>query len=276
MPELPEVEVVSHLIKPHLVGRSFKKIEKFTDKLRYPIKIDTCSDLIDYKICDIHRYGRYIVVELENLAGLIFHLGMTGQMRIVDHDVSRQLHDQIAFTLSSGLDLRFNCVRKFGFVESCQFAEKGGKPDGLPVLGPDPLTDDFSAEYLFDIAQSRRTPIKSLLMDNNVVPGIGNIYSAEVLFDVGIFPKTPANKLSKVQISSITSSVKKILSQSIEVGLAFNAEVVTPTGTEWRYPVDFAVYAREGEPCNRCSGTLSTFKLGGRSCFYCSICQPET
>jgi len=275
MPELPEVEVVSRLIKPHLVGHSFENIEKFTDKLRYPVKVDQYAELTGPRISDLRRYGRYIAVELNNLSGLIFHLGMTGQMKIVDRNIPRQPHDHITFSLSSGCDLRFNCVRKFGFVEYCQFDAEGGEPDGLPVLGPDPLSNLFAAEYLFYKTQSRRMPVKSLLMDNAVVPGIGNIYSSEVLFEAGIHPETPANQLSMTHISSIVSCIKKVLNQSVEVGMAFNHDVDNPQGTEWKYPVDFAVYARGGKPCRRCQITISLLKLSGRSCFYCPECQSK-
>jgi len=276
MPELPEVEVVCRLIKPHLIGRTFENIEKFTDKLRYPVKVDQYPELLDSRISDVRRYGRYIAIELNNLSGLILHLGMTGQMKIVDNNTPRQAHDHLAFSLSSGCDLRFNCVRKFGFVEYCRFDAKDGEPDGLPVLGPDPLSNLFTAEYLFGRTQSRRMPVKSLLMDNAVVPGIGNIYSSEVLFEAGIHPQTPANHLSLAHISPIVSSVKKVLSQSVEAGMAFNDGIDAPQGTEWKYPVDFAVYARNGELCRRCPGVVSQLKLSGRSCFYCPQCQMTT
>lgn len=273
MPELPEVEVVMQLIRPHLMDNNFTTIESFVEKLRYPVDVHQSPDLLDSSITDVRRYGRYIVVELENLSGFIIHLGMTGQIRVVNSSEPRVRHDHVVLTLSSGMALHFNCVRKFGYITTFKLDEPGSLPDGLPELGPEPLTEMFSAEYLLFVCQKKRVAIKSLIMDNAVVVGVGNIYSAESLFDAGIHPKSPANTLLKDQVETLTVSIKKILASSIARGLEFNSEIKLPSGTEWKYPVGFSVYGHNGEPCAMCSSVIEKVTIGGRASFYCPSCQ---
>ena len=273
MPELPEVEVVMQLIRPHLMDNNFTTIESFVEKLRYPVDVHQSPDLLDSSITDVRRYGRYIVVELENLSGFIIHLGMTGQIRVVNSSEPPVRHDHVVLTLSSGMALHFNCVRKFGYITTFKLDEPGSLPDDLPELGPEPLTEMFSAEYLLFVCQKKRVAIKSLIMDNAVVVGVGNIYSAESLFDAGIHPKSPANTLLKDQVETLTVSIKKILASSITRGLEFNSEIKLPSGTEWKYPVQFSVYGHNGEPCAKCSSVIEKVTIGGRASFYCPSCQ---
>lgn len=273
MPELPEVEVVLQLIRPHVMGTHIIKIEAFIDKLRYPIEVQYSPELLNVEVVDVRRYGRSIVFELANQYGFIIHLGMTGQIRIDSTGENRKKHDHVVFVLSSGKVLYFNCVRKFGYIKSCEFQSAGARPEQLNLLGAEPMSESFSADSLYNFCRTTKTSIKCLIMNNAVVTGIGNIYASESLFMANIHPKTPANRLSYDSVQKLVQSIKIVLQDSIELGLSYNAGIVLPLGTEWKYPVDFFVYGRNGEPCVSCSSPIEQIKISGRNSFYCPKCQ---
>ncbi len=169
--------------------------------------------------------------------------------------------------------MRFECVRKFGYISYCEFTEKGALPEVLKNLGVEPLEDEFSFAFMKGVCKKKKTAIKNLIMDNKIVTGIGNIYSAESLFIANVNPLKRANELSDLEIKNIVVCVKKVLSNSISDGKKHCEGKELPDGSEWKYPVDFNVYGRAGEKCQKCSALIAKVKIGGRSCFFCPGCQ---
>ncbi len=273
MPELPEVHTVSEALKPFLLGHSFKKIEIFIDKLRYPLAPLLDKKLLNTPVTAIRRRARYIVIEFANLKALVIHLGMTGVFRQAGPGDERLKHEHVIFHLDDGRQLRFECTRRFSSIVPCIVEKPGAEPECLLELGVEPLSKDFTAAQLYKELQQRRGPVKVALMDNAIVVGIGNIYAAETLFKTGIDPARPANKVTKKECAAIVKAAKAVLSAAIEAGGTTFSDYRQLDGTEGYFFRELQVYGRKGEPCVICDTPIETITQGGRTTFYCPKCQ---
>ncbi len=273
MPELPEVHTVANALKPLLIGQSFDKIEIFTEKLRFPLAPLLDKELLHQPIVDIRRRARYIVIEMANRHALVIHLGMTGVFREADPKAERRKHEHVIFHLSNGKQLRFECPRRFSSIVPCCLCAPGAEPDVLKALGVEPLSGDFTAGYLYEQLQKRKCPIKIALMDNAIVVGIGNIYTAEVLFKTKINPRRCCNQITKKECAALVKAAKEVLQAAIKAGGTTFSDYRQVDGSEGKFVRELLVYGRKGEPCVNCGEAITTVHQGGRTTFYCPKCQ---
>jgi formamidopyrimidine-DNA glycosylase len=274
MPELPEVETVLRALKPHLINDSFTVIKTHVSKLRTPLDITDRPELLNQKITNLWRRAKYIILELENDYGLLMHLGMTGSWRLESPSIERQKHDHAEFYLSSGLVLRYNDSRRFGQIMIIESINIITKYKLLFKLDPEPLTHDFNTRYLKNICQGKKKPVKSLIMDNAIVVGVGNIYASESLFHAGINPLLPAGSISRQRLQRLVTAIKNVLQTAIDAGGTTIKDYTSLNGEEGNFGRELKVYGKTGEKCNKCArGIIRQTYLSGRSTFYCPVCQ---
>ena len=274
MPELPEAETVKRALEKHLPGCCFTRIETFVPALRFTL--DPLHDpvLLSRKIIAVRRRARYLVVEMTDNRALIFHLGMTGTVRIAAPDVPRLKHEHVIFYLDNGLTFRFEDPRRFGFILPCILPQAGADPVELAGLGPEPLSNDFTPEYLFKALQGKKMKLKTALMDNAIVVGVGNIYANESLFLSGLNPACAAGTVSLAQCRVLVGHICATLRRAIEAGGTTVSDFKGVDGEEGRFVLQLNVYGKNGAPCPRCGATIERVVIGGRGSFYCPACQP--
>ncbi len=270
MPELPEVEVVKEglkkLIKP---SDPIEKIEFLRKDLRWKLPHAYVEKLKGQKILNLVRRAKYILFETERFY-IISHLGMTGSWR---NDSHLQRHDHIVLTLVSGLRLVYNDPRRFGVFDII-VKDKLPNDKKFIHLGPEPLLEDqFNAAYLYLKSRKRKIPIKSFIMDQKVVVGVGNIYASEALFLAGIRPLASASRLTKVQSETLVKSIQKVLHQAIDLGGSSIRDYKQANGESGSFQDHHFVYGRHKQTCHRCRGLIRSQVLSGRNTFWCVKCQ---
>lgn len=274
MPELPEVETVVRAIRPYLTGKAILDIQTYISRLRTPLSFTNRSVFCNQKIRAVRRRAKYILLELANNQVVVFHLGMTGSLRLEPPHKSRMKHDHLQITLNNGQSLRFNDPRRFGLAELHTIPKPKTDPAFLKKLGPEPLSDHFSIKYLSETCKKHTKPIKNLLMDQNLVVGVGNIYANEALFRARIRPTYPAQRLALKRISRLHEKIIQVLQEAINTGGTTISDFKTPDGKEGLFYRQLQVYNKENETCSQCrQGVIKRIILGGRSTFYCSQCQ---
>lgn len=274
MPELPEVETVLRALKPNLENDQFVNIITYVPKLREVLDLDDRPEFLNQKITSLIRRAKYIILHLENGFGLILHLGMTGSWRLESTSIQRQKHDHVEFYLLSGLVLRYNDPRRFGQIVVFEPSDNIYEHKLLMNLGPEPLTDNFNSKYLVKACKNKKKPIKSLIMDNAMVVGVGNIYASESLFRAGISPLLPAGKISSTRLKKLSQAIKEILADAIEAGGSTIKDYASLNGEEGYFSRRLMVYGKVGEKCLSCSrGIIRQIYQAGRSTFYCPVCQ---
>jgi formamidopyrimidine-DNA glycosylase len=274
MPELPEVETVLQALKPHLVNDKFISIQTYKTKLRTPLELSDRPELINKAITNLTRRAKYLILELENNYGLIIHLGMTGSWRLESTSLQRQKHDHAEFYLLSGLVLRYNDPRRFGQLLVFEPMKNISNHKLFAHLGPEPLSDDFNAKWLVNICMGKKKPIKSLIMDNAMVVGVGNIYASESLFQAGINPLLAAGSISASRLKWLTEAIKRVLMAAIEAGGTTIKDYTSLNGEEGKFDRKLMVYGKAGQKCSKCNrGIIKQAYQSGRSTFYCAVCQ---
>lgn len=269
MPELPEVETTRRGIEPHLVGRSVTSLDVRQPKLRWPVP-DHLSQLLPGRaVQSVERRGKYLLIRFD-CGELLVHLGMSGSLRVVDKTKSPGKHDHVDLTLNDGKCLRLTDPRRFGAV---LWQAEGELHELLAHLGPEPLSDQFDADYLIERAKGRKTAIKTFIMDSKVVVGVGNIYANEALFAAGIHPKRAAGQISRVRMERLVDEIKRVLAAAIMQGGTTLKDFVGSDGKPGYFKQELNVYGRRGEPCVTCERPLKEIRLGQRSTVYCSHCQ---
>lgn len=271
MPELPEVEVVKEGLKKIIKPLDIIKNIDFRRKdLRSPFPFKKLPKISGQKILNLHRRAKYILFETEDFF-LISHLGMTGSWR--NEIKAQKVHDHIVMTLQSGTQLIYNDPRRFGVFDIID-KQNLHKDKRFSSLGPEPLkSDEFHAEYLFKITRQRKIPIKSLIMDQKVVVGVGNIYAVEALFHASIRPLARASRLKKDDCERLVKAIQKVLSEAILEGGSSIRDYVQTNGASGGFQESHFVYARDTLPCRKCSHTIRSKVLSGRNTFWCVNCQ---
>jgi formamidopyrimidine-DNA glycosylase len=266
MPELPEVETVVAGIEPIICGLSIHTVSVFHQQLRNPIQQDLASIIQDKVIQSVHRRAKYIIINVD--VDLIIHLGMSGKLIITSANYTRVKHDHIVFHLSNGQLMVYNDPRRFGMVfwHTCA-------ADYLSHYGVEPLSDMFTAEYLYKYSRAKRTPIKALIMNQSCVVGVGNIYACEALFSANISPLSIASSLTHQQCVTLVICIKTTLKLAIEQGGTTLKDYRTADNALGYFQQSLYVYGRAGEPCIICKTSITMIKLVGRSTFYCESCQ---
>ena len=283
MPELPEVEVTRLGIAPYLEGRRIIQVVIRQPKLRWLIPAELPHQLQGQVVASVNRRAKYLLLDC-GTGTLILHLGMSGSLRIlrtfnsqlIDTDAmelghSPGKHDHFDLILEGGGLLRLRDPRRFGAVlwqQGC--AEQHPL---LSRLGPEPLNSDFCAAYLYKISRGRKANIKALLMNNQVVVGVGNIYANEALFHAGINPCTAAGRIGLPRYEKLVQNVKSVLRKAIDAGGSSLRDFVDSNGNPGYFQQQYWVYGRTGLDCRQCGKVIRQIRQGQRSSFYCPVCQ---
>lgn len=309
MPELPEVETTKTSLTP-LLGQQVVDVKVFQPKLRWSMP-DNLSELVDYTLDSVERRAKYLILNFIPLTSvntnasiqpnslaprqLLIHLGMSGSLQQHSHGTDKRKHDHLVVTFSgadnSQTQLHYYDPRRFGSV--LWFKDYGHKL--LDHLGPEPLSADFTADYLYHLIQRSDNPnqtldnnianktnskqpikraIKSVIMEQQVVVGVGNIYATESLYLSGIHPATPANEVSHEQIDTLVDHIKAILKKAITLGGSTLRDFTVASGQTGYFQQTLNVYGRQGETCPHCDTLLENIKLNGRASVFCPNCQP--
>lgn len=271
MPELPEVETTKEGIKKHLEGQKISKVIVRNSRLRLPIAFNINELCEEKTIIQVSRRAKYILLEL-TAGHLLIHLGMSGHLRVVPANLAPNKHDHIDLVLNNQLALRYCDPRRFGVFH--YFNEEPQQHPLLAHLGPEPLTELFNADYLYQKIRTRTQPIKSLIMNNELVVGIGNIYAAESLFLAKINPINSAKSLSYNQCALLVEHIKNVLKSAIKVGGTTLKDFYASDGKPGYFNHSLHVYGRKQQPCFDCNTPIETTVIAGRHSCFCPQCQP--
>jgi len=269
MPELPEVETTCRGISLLLVSKIVGGGTVYDHRLRYRVQYDLIEKLTGQTLLDIRRRAKYIIMKF-NKGALIIHLGMSGSLRVLDAAQKRRKHDHIEI-LFDKLLLRYHDPRRFGaFVWT---ENEPLKHELLSNLGIEPLTSDFTGQFLYEETRKTRSSIKNVLMNNRLVVGIGNIYANEALYGAGIHPKRPAYNISKKRYQVLADKIKAVLSQSIRDGGTTLRDFYKNDGEPGYFKTKLKIYGRKDLPCEQCGQTIRAMIIGQRTTYYCIRCQ---
>jgi formamidopyrimidine-DNA glycosylase len=275
VPELPEVETVVRDLRPHLTGRRITSIESGRKALRKPWKKCWNAELLDHTIGAVGRRGKWIVCDLDGGRRLVFHLGMSGQLKIVAADAERESHTHLIFGLDdSWRQLRFRDYRRFGSATLYESPAELEKFFARARLGPEPFALD-PAYWRSQLWKTSRS-LKAVLLDQRVVAGVGNIYADETLFQAKLHPKLPADRLDVRAAARLRRAIVKVLTRAINRRGSSIRNYVGGEGLEGNYQREFRVYGRTGEPCPRCATPIQCLRVAGRATHFCPQCQVTT
>ncbi len=271
MPELPEVETTKQGIKIHLEGQIIKDVKVRNHQLRLPVHHNIDELCIGKKITAITRRAKYLLLHLSK-GYILIHLGMSGHLRIVPDDMKPEKHDHIDLLVANGLTLRYCDPRRFGLF---LYIEENPHLHPLLIdLGPEPLSEDFTGDYLYQRMRNKSQPIKSLIMNNKIVVGVGNIYATESLFLSSIHPLTPARKITEIAALSLTLQIKQVLKSAIDVGGTTLRDFYTSEGKPGYFSQSLKVYGRKKQQCFCCKQRIQSIVIAGRHSAFCPQCQP--
>lgn len=270
MPELPEVETVRAGLAPILSGRRIGKVTVRCEQLRYPVPTELATTLSGARIREVRRRAKYLLIHT-NRGCLIVHLGMTGTLQVVPQRRVAMKHDHVDIGIGQGQMLRFRDPRRFGAV---LWTEDEIHEHPLIVhLGPEPLQELFTGEWLYAKSRKRKAAVKTFIMDSKIVVGVGNIYASESLWRAGIHPKRAAGRISRARIDGLVAQIRNVLADAIRQGGTTLNDFQGADGELGYFAQELAVYGREGEPCLKCGNEIQRAVLGQRSTFWCSGCQ---
>jgi formamidopyrimidine-DNA glycosylase len=268
MPELPEVETTKRGIEAHLLHQTIDRILVHQKRLRYPVPIQLSEHLTGKQLQSVERRAKYILLHFSNGYALL-HLGMSGSISIIDAPTPLEKHDHVELYFKSGQILRFNDPRRFG----CLLWQENNTHTHplLTLLGPEPLTPNFSAAYIQAQSRKRKIPVKQFIMDNKVVVGVGNIYASEALFLAGIRPTKKAHLVSKAAYSQLVETIKHVLIQAIQAGGTTIRNFSGHDGKPGYFSQELKVYQQT--LCSTCNTAIKQCVIAGRNSFYCPTCQ---
>ncbi|MBR7107293.1 MAG: bifunctional DNA-formamidopyrimidine glycosylase/DNA-(apurinic or apyrimidinic site) lyase [Lentisphaeria bacterium] len=273
MPELPEAENIGRALKRAMCGRSICKVEVFSPMMRTSLLPLADAALEGKTIVDVRRRGRYLVAELDDTRGLLMHFGMSGVVRLEPASVPKRKHEHVFIHLSDGNIFRFECTRRFSLLELHPGCANGSFPAVLDKLGVEPLSEEFNGGVLFAAFRKRSSPVKTALMDNSIVVGIGNIYANETLFICRVAPTRKACDVTRSECDAIAGTAKKVLLRAIECGGTTISDFQNVDGSEGKFVQELQIYGKAGIPCPHCGTPVSSVRLGGRNSFFCPQCQ---
>ncbi|UZD90998.1 bifunctional DNA-formamidopyrimidine glycosylase/DNA-(apurinic or apyrimidinic site) lyase [Cognatishimia activa] len=282
MPELPEVETVRRGLVPVMENAVIAQADVNRPDLRWPFPERMSERLTRARVTSLRRRSKYILADLSTDETLLIHLGMSGRMLISgdplgqflnDHPAPEK-HDHVVFHMDNGARVTFNDPRRFGAMDLLETATANEHPL-LASIGPEPLGNDFHEDYLVERLNGRKTPVKSALLDQKIVAGLGNIYVCEALFRAKISPKRHVNKLSAARIRTLVPIIREVLTEAISAGGSSLKDFRQADGELGYFQYSFDVYGREAEACRTpdCNGRIARITQSGRSSFYCPQCQ---
>jgi len=268
MPELPEVEVSRLGVSPHLINNTIANVIVRERRMRWPIP-EEVSLVVGHKVNNVTRRAKYLLIETA-VGSLVLHLGMSGKLRVIDASTPLIKHDHVDIVLNTGQCLRLNDPRRFGAV---LFQAPDTQLGLLDNLGPEPLTEAFDENRLYTLSRGRKSPVKSFIMDNAVVVGVGNIYANEALFLSGIDPRRQAGRIGAERYKRLTHNIKQVLAKAIEQGGTTLKDFAQTDGKPGYFAQHLNVYGRKGEDCEVCGNPIQSKVIGQRNTFFCIHCQ---
>lgn len=275
MPELPEVEVICRGIRPHLLERVVTGVVTSGKLLRSEIPLSRMQRyLVNRRITTVTRRAKYLQIGLDSGAMLLIHLGMTGNLGFFPPAQAPAKHDHVRWLLDNGLELRFNDTRRFGAIHVLAPDEvRTSEETVFRTTGPEPFGEDFTAEYLLRLASGREAAVKSFIMTNQVVAGVGNIYANESLCRAGIRPDRKVRSLSLQEWARLISAIREILGHAIACGGSTISDFINAGRERGYFQINFKVYGKNGTACAACGTAIVRKTIGGRASFYCPTCQ---
>ena len=275
MPELPEVETTKNSLTP-LLGQKVTAVVVHQSSLRWPVP-DDLDCLQGQTLLRLERRAKYILAyfgqadAVQNIA--LLHLGMSGSLTLVEPERALRKHDHVIISFENSalekLQMRYHDPRRFGAI----LWLNDDTQTLLCKLAPEPLTDAFNADYLWQKIQTKSAAIKTVIMDNHIVVGVGNIYATEALFHTRIHPARPAKSLTMAEVSALTAEIKRILAAAIALGGSTLRDYVNGLGENGYFQQTLDVYGRAKEPCHQCSTQIETVRIGQRASAFCPSCQ---
>lgn len=282
MPELPEVETVRRGLTPAMEGVVIAQADVNRPDLRWPFPPDMAARLTGKRVERLRRRSKYILVDLDSGETLLVHLGMSGRMLVSGDPLGQfvhthpapEKHDHVVFHMANGARITFNDPRRFGAMDMMETATAEAHKL-LSVLGPEPLGNDFHEDHLIHAFENKNAPVKSVLLDQRIVSGLGNIYVCEALFRAKIHPARKAGRIGKQRVKALVPIIREVLFEAIEAGGSSLRDFRQADGELGYFQHSFDVYGREGAPCRTpdCLGVIRRIVQSGRSSFYCAQCQ---
>lgn len=282
MPELPEVETVRRGLTPVMEGVQIARADVNRPDLRWPFPPRMADRLTGQTVLRLRRRSKYILADLGSDETLLVHLGMSGRMLISGDPLGQFLHDHpapekhdhVVLHMDNGARITFNDPRRFGAMDLMETATSDQHPL-LVKLGPEPLGNAFNESYLQTALKGKNTPIKSALLDQRIVAGLGNIYVCEALYRARISPKRRAGQISATRVAALVPIIRAVIAEAIEAGGSSLRDFRQTDGELGYFQHRFDVYDREGQPCRtpRCTRRITRITQSGRSSFYCPLCQ---
>ncbi|QCB62208.1 bifunctional DNA-formamidopyrimidine glycosylase/DNA-(apurinic or apyrimidinic site) lyase [Wolbachia endosymbiont of Drosophila mauritiana] len=270
MPELPEVEVISNFLFDKIKNKKISNVTVNNWNLRVPIT-KNIDDLLKGKVInDIKRRGKYIILNIDASMAVIIHLGMSGKLIYAEDNQAQNKHDHVIFLFSDNTSVIFNDPRRFGLVI---VLSREQELNFFNNLGIEPLTDEFNGNYLQKLLQSRKANIKSVLMNNKLIVGVGNIYASESLFRARISPLRLAQDLTYIECEKLAIEIKNTLSDAIAAGGSTLKDYAQPSGSAGYFQNNFYVYGKVQKPCRICNNIITLIRQNGRSTYFCNACQ---
>ncbi len=270
MPELPEVETTRRGILPALQGQRLLGADVRETRMRWPVPDDLSTLIENQPVIDVKRRAKYLLIELPH-GDMLLHLGMSGSLRVVPADTALRKHDHVDLLIDNGQVLRFNDPRRFGLL-LWQPREAGPHPL-LAKLGPEPLSDAFNAQALYQRSRGLKGAVKNYIMDQKTVVGVGNIYASEALFRAGIHPRRAAGRISLSRYQALEQHIRDVLEDALDSGGSTLRDFLRPDGAPGYFVQSLKVYDRAGQPCLHCATPIRREVIGQRASYFCPQCQ---
>ena len=276
MPEMPEIETIRRSLDKHIQGREITQVEILLPRqIKWPEPDGFVARVLHTRISRLERIGKYLLLQLDNGVALVFHLRMTGQLVYnAPGAVETGTHNRLVLFLEDGAKLVFSDTRTFGTIYA-MYQEELPNIRGIAEMGPEPLSAAFTEEYLVRAAAGKKTRIKSFLLDQSKVGGLGNIYVDEALFLAGVHPMRQAGSLKPEELIRLHGAVNKVIADGIADGGTTFRDYRDGDGNRGSHQEHLYVYGRDGEPCRSCGALIEKTKVGGRGTRYCPVCQPS-
>ena len=275
MPELPEVETVMRGLMPVMEGQRIMRADVRREGLRWPFPARFAARLMGARVEGMQRRAKYILMALDSGESLLVHLGMSGKVTIDESGEGQAgTHDHVVLDMENGVRILFNDPRRFGALDLLE-TDSLESHKLLAALGPEPLGNGFNAAYFAERLKGRKMPIKSAMLDQKIVAGLGNIYVCEALWRAGIAPQTQSAALNPARVSVLVRHIRDVLSEAIAAGGSSLKDYRQANGELGYFQHSFKAYGREGAPCLKpeCGGEIARITQSGRSSFYCPKCQ---
>ncbi len=271
MPEIAEVETVRNTLKKQILNRKIKDVKILYSKMIESNLDEFIKNLVGNEFIDIKRRGKWLIFELHDFY-LLSHLRMEGKYFLKSSKDPLEKHEHVVITFDDNQDLRYHDTRKFGRMNLVK-KDDLEKVEALKKQGAEPNSKELTKEYLFALLKSRKLPIKSLLLDQTIISGLGNIYANEVLFKAGINPLKSGCNITLEECQKIITATNEIIKEAISMGGTTIKSYTSSLGVTGRFQQKLMVHKKENDPCLKCHQPIKKIKINGRSTYYCENCQ---